>query len=68
MVKGTHGKDEKSFEELDYVGQARTLNAQILVLSKGINAHLRRGVTEGKNIAEVKSKYKDQLMKIVQAL
>ena len=65
MEKGTHGKDEKSFEELDYAGQARTLNAQILGIGKGLKAHIRLGLAEGKKIEEVKDKYKLQLMKIV---
>jgi hypothetical protein len=46
MKKGTHGIDEKSFEELDYAGQARTLNAQIIGIQKGLNAHIWRGAIE----------------------
>lgn len=68
MEKGTHGKDEKSFEELDYAGQARTLNAQILGIGKGLEAHIRRGVAEAKDVKESKQKYKDQLIKIINSL
>ena len=65
MKKGTHGKDEKSFEELDYIGQARSLNAQILVLKKALNAHFRKAQLEDKNNLEARLKYIKQLSKII---
>lgn len=66
--KGTHGIDEKSFEELDYAGQARTLNMQIQGIQKGINAHIRRGTSEGKDVEDMKERYKLQLTKIIRDL
>lgn len=68
MKKGTHGKDEKSFEELDYVGQARSLNAQIMVLKKALNAHVRKAQIDGKNNLEARLKYIKQLTKIIENL
>lgn len=68
MKKGTHGKNEESFKELSYAGQARTLNAQILGIKKGIKAHIRLGEKKGKDISEVKRKYKEQLLKIIKNL
>lgn len=65
LRKGTHGKDEKSFEKLSYAEQAKSLNAQILSLKKAINAHLRKGKNEGKDIAISRGKYISQLCKII---
>jgi hypothetical protein len=68
MEKGKHGMNEKSFEELSYADQARSLNAQIKVVKKAINAHLRKAQIEGKNFKETKSKYVLQLDKIIEGL
>ena len=68
MKKGTHGIDELKFSELDYVGQARSLNAQILGLEKALNAHIVRGNEEGKNTNETKEKYKTQLERLILGL
>lgn len=68
MKKGTHGLEEKSFEELSYAGQAKSLNAQILIIEKAIKAHVKRAQVEGKNIVEMKVKYLKQLNKLIKAL
>jgi hypothetical protein len=68
MEKGTHGIDEKSFEELTYADQAKSLNAQILIIEKALKAHFRKGETEIKDINSSKSKYKEQLLKIIEHL
>ncbi|GAB1472595.1 hypothetical protein MASR2M69_00350 [Bacteroidota bacterium] len=68
MKKGTHGIDEKSFEELTYSNQAKSLNAQIQVLDKALKAHFRKGELENKDITDAKSKYKVQLKKVIDSL
>ena len=68
MEKGTHGIDEKSFEELSFANQAKTLNAQIGNIERGINAHLRKAQVEGKNSIESKKKYILQLERIIKGL
>ncbi|MFK5879124.1 MAG: hypothetical protein QM478_06460 [Flavobacteriaceae bacterium] len=68
MEKGTHGIDELKFSELDYVGQARSLNAQILGLERALNAHFTRGEKESKNIIEAKEKYMLQLQRLLKGL
>ncbi len=68
MKKGTHGKDEKTFEELSYSDQAKTLNAQIQIIEKGLNAHFRKGNDQNKNIVSSKEKYIKQLMKLINNL
>lgn len=56
MEKGTHGVDEKRFSELDYAGQSRVINAQILVIEKSINAHITDADKFGKDKETVKRK------------
>lgn len=68
MKKGTHGTDELKFSELDYIGQARSINAQILSLERALNAHILRGMEESKNIKETKEKYKLQLERLIKGL
>lgn len=68
MKKGTHGKDEKKFEELTYSDQAKSLNAKILGLKKALNAHFRKGKEEDKDIDLSKNSYTEQLSKIIEFL
>ena len=42
MKKGTHGKLEQTFEELDFQGQSRSINGQVNRLIASIRAHLRK--------------------------
>jgi len=41
-----HKADTRTFEELDYADQARSINAQIRVLEKAITANIRRAKKE----------------------
>lgn len=68
MKKGTHGIDEKTFEQLSYSDQAKTLNAQIQIIEKGLNAHFRKGNNENKDITSSKEKYIIQLRKLIEKL
>lgn len=68
MKKGTHGMDEKTFEELSYSDQAKTLNAQIQIIKKGLNAHFRKGNADNKDITSSKEKYIKQLRKLINYL
>lgn len=68
MKKGTHGSNEKKFEELTYIGQSRTLNSQIQIIKKGLKAHFKKGLTENKDIGSSKSKFKAQLLEIIDYL
>lgn len=68
MEKGTHGTNEKSFEELSYADQAKSLNAQIQVVQKALKAHIRKGTSEDKNITDMKNKYKEQVLKVAKIL
>lgn len=68
MEKGTHGIDEQKFSELSYVGQARSINSQILSVERALNAHFVRGEKEDKDIKQTKEKYKLQLKRLIKGL
>jgi hypothetical protein len=68
MEKGTHGIGEKSFEQLTYADQARSLNAQIQIIEKALRAHFRKGKAESKDVDFSKTKYKTQLLKVINSL
>ncbi|MBK9225117.1 MAG: hypothetical protein IPO23_11810 [Flavobacterium sp.] len=68
MEKGTHGIDEKTFEQLTYSDQAKSLNAQIQIIEKALKAHFRKGKSENKEVNSSKTKYKAQLIKVINNL
>lgn len=71
MEKGTHGIDEKTFAELSFDGQAKSINAQILSVERALNAHIIRAKKEDKevkDINETKNKYKLQLERLIKGL
>jgi hypothetical protein len=49
-----HKRDTATFEELDFQGQARVMNATVLQFRKQFRAHLRRTAQEGRNVQAVK--------------
>jgi hypothetical protein len=48
-----HKQDTATFEELDFHGQARAMNATILQFRKQFRAHLRCAADEGRNVKAV---------------
>ena len=68
MEKGTHGIDEKTFEQLTYSDQAKSLNAQIQIIEKALKAHFRKGKSAHKEVNSSKTKYKAQLIKVINNL
>lgn len=64
-IKGTHGKEELSFENLSFSGQAKSLNGQIRVLEKAILAHFRKAEQENRNMAEIKKTNMNQLIRLL---
>ncbi len=68
MEKGTHGKNELSFENLDYAGQARSINGHLSVLEKMLNIHFEKGKTENKDVKKSCESYKKKLTDIVNQL
>jgi hypothetical protein len=68
MKKGTHCIDEKTFSELSYEDQARSLNAQILSIERALKAHIKRAQNEGIDVKETKEKYIIQLERLINGL
>ena len=68
MTKGFHGVNEETFEELSYANQASSLNAQILIIEKAINAHVRKAISESRDFNDVKDRYILQLERLIKGL
>ena len=49
-----HKGDTATFEELDFHGQARVMNATVLQFRKQFRAHIRRATQEGRDIQAVR--------------
>lgn len=54
MTQRTHGRGTATFEELSFSRQAKSISAQISRLQASINAHLRRGAEENRNILKIR--------------
>lgn len=65
MEKGTHGQDEETFENLDYAGQAKSINGQMRVLEKAIRAHVRKADAEGKNSISTRDTFLESLERMI---
>lgn len=65
MAEKRHKKNTRTFQELDYADQARSINAQINVLVKAINAHLAKAKEEGRIVDIVKH---NTIMQILRAI
>lgn len=49
MAQRRHKQDTHTFEELDFAGQARSINAQVSRLQASIQAHVRKAPDCGKD-------------------
>jgi hypothetical protein len=49
MAQKRHKRDTRTFEELDFAGQARSINAQVTRLQASVRAHLRKASGCGKD-------------------
>lgn len=52
MVSRRHRGDTRTFEELDFAEQAKSISAQIVVLQRAIRAHARRTGMESNRDAD----------------
>jgi len=68
MEKGTHGRDEKSFEDLSFQDQAKSLNGQVRTIDKAIRAHSRKAEPKGKSESEIRKNCTDQLKRLIKRL
>jgi len=65
LKKGTHGKEELTFEDLSFAGQAKSINGQIRVLEKSILANIRKAEQENRDIPEIKKTKINQLLRLL---
>ena len=63
-----HQYNSKTFEELTFAEQAKSISAQILSLEKAITAHKRRTTEEGRNISEKHAQLTKQLQRMIKRL
>lgn len=56
-----HKKDSKTFKELSYADQSRSIRATILVLEREVRSHVRRASSERKDVNHVKEWIKKRL-------
>jgi hypothetical protein len=64
----TRKNNSKTFEELTYAEQAKSISAQILSLEKSIKAHERRTVEENRDVTEKHAKLIVQVLKMLERL
>ena len=64
MLKGTHGKNERTFEELSFSDQSKSINGQIRTIEKSIIAHVRKALLEGKDMIDVQRTCAEQLNRL----
>lgn len=60
-----HQGHTKTFEELTFSEQAKSINAQIVVLQRAIRAHIRRAGAEGRSQMEVGNKCRSQVSRLL---
>lgn len=60
-----HQGDTKTFDELTYAEQAKSINAQIVEIQRSIAAHLRRAGTEGRDVQSARRKCINQLRRLL---
>lgn len=68
MIKGKHGKNDKSFEDLTFSEQAKSINGQINSLTAAMKAHLRKALLSNKNPDEILLKRLGQVSRIINNL
>jgi hypothetical protein len=61
----SHQNNSKTFEELTYAEQAKSISAQILSLERAIIAHKRRAAAENRNVTETHTKLVEQVERLL---
>jgi hypothetical protein len=60
-----HKDDTKTFNELTFAEQARSINAHIVQLQQSIRAHLNKAESEGRNVGRAHGKCISQLRRLL---
>jgi hypothetical protein len=65
MSTKRHKKDTRTFAELTFSEQAKSINGTNLYMKKAVIAHVRRAHQEGRDTAETLRKCEKQFSKLV---
>ncbi|MCK5133130.1 MAG: hypothetical protein KAR40_13370 [Candidatus Sabulitectum sp.] len=65
MSNPRHKGDTKTFDELSYSEQAKSITAQINVIQSAVSAHIRRAKEENREIEKTKIKCVSQLSRLM---
>lgn len=60
-----HQNRTKTFEQLTFAEQAKSINAQIVVLQRSIRAHVRRAQIENRPSLSVRAKCEAQISRLL---
>jgi hypothetical protein len=63
-----HKSDTKTFNELNWSEQSKSITATILQVEKVVKAHLKRAYKDGEDIENTRDKCLNQLMRMVRRL
>jgi hypothetical protein len=60
-----HQDRTKTFEQLTFAEQAKSINAQIVVLQRSVLAHMRRAANERRSVSTVQHKCRSQVQRLL---
>ena len=63
-----HQGDTKTFEELTFAEQAKSINISVVGLQRSVAAHLRRATQEGRDPRDVRLKCVNQIQRLIDRL
>lgn len=64
MTEKGHCRGTRTFEELSFSDQAKSLNAQLSTLTRAVRAHVRRANDEGRDHEKTRSKCVAQINRL----
>ena len=68
MAKQRHKSDTKTFEELSYAEQAKSISAQLIAIQRSIRAHMRRAEEESRGSEKTMLKCIGQVIRMLSRL
>ncbi len=63
-----HQGDTKTFEELTFAEQAKAINIRVVGLERSVRAHLRRAAQQNRDVAQVRRKCINQVLRLLDRL
>ena len=68
MATRRHKSDTRTFQELNYAEQAKSISAQLVVLQRAIRAHARRAEEEDRHPEQTMLKCVGQVSRLITRL